>query len=477
MKKVISILLCLFVTICLVSCTLSQGGDSSTPANADTESNTSVSSEYESGESGTQSSVSSEKTSSAAGSDSQSSSNLNSSDAAISGSMQSSSNPNSSVIVPTFSGESSTGSTQQPTSSETTSSNSASKPETTPISPQNYYCYNRLNETQRQAYNSVLVAADAMPSGFIELGDASKVSQSDAYLIAIALKNDHPEIFWLPYAWYIGETHNGKMAILFANETSEDVSGGIESFTATYVVERAKKQSMQNELSMAVERIKSKITATEPYEIELQLHDILCEEVKYDHSFEPSTLSYTAYGALVKGTAVCEGYSRAFQMLLYEFGINSTLVTGYAGQEHMWNVVEIGGRWHHVDVTWNDQESELRHTYFNLSDSSIGRDHIINDDFATLSEDEVLHGIPFNYSLPICNSVAENFFEKTGFTLPRDMDELVSKIASGNLKTAEIIGFSQQVEESLETKLIQKGFTAGLRFIYDGDWAKIIVAK
>lgn len=321
----------------------------------------------------------------------------------------------------------------------------------------------------------MLDAVDTMPAGYIELGPAEILSERDVYLAAITLKNDHPELFWLPYAWYIGETQNAQLAILFVNETDNNASGDIENFTATYIVSRTDKQRMQDELKKAVNEIKAKITATDPYGIELQLHDILCERITYSKVATP--LSYTAYGALVRGDAVCEGYTRAMQLLLYEFGINSTPVTGDTGQPHMWNLVELDGKWYHLDVTWNDQSDGYRHMYFNLTDQGISKDHTINADFSDIPTNVVLAGEPFNNKLPVCNAVDYYYFSKTGYVYDKNDRALAERIISSSERVLEFVGFNSSAAESISTILKSSGFPNMVHFETEGDWAKITIER
>lgn len=60
----------------------------------------------------------------------------------------------------------------------------------------------------------------------------------------------------------------------------------------------------------------------------------------------------TAYGALVKGEANCQGYSDAFYLLGNMMGWN---VGKMGGGGHQWNTIEFGdGKVYCVDVTWGD---------------------------------------------------------------------------------------------------------------------------
>jgi len=59
----------------------------------------------------------------------------------------------------------------------------------------------------------------------------------------------------------------------------------------------------------------------------------------------------TAYGCLVRHKAVCEGYAEAFRLIMDRLKIPNKLASS---KDHTWNKVKLGGKWYHVDVTWND---------------------------------------------------------------------------------------------------------------------------
>jgi len=96
-------------------------------------------------------------------------------------------------------------------------------------------------------------------------------------------------------------------------------------------------------------------------------NDAVCDAVTYDfcddadgNATEASKYIRTAYGALVNGKAVCEGYARLYKAVLNKLGVACELVSGYyidgeAFEPHMWNYVQDEeGRWYAVDVTMND---------------------------------------------------------------------------------------------------------------------------
>lgn len=127
------------------------------------------------------------------------------------------------------------------------------------------------------------------------------------------------------------------------------------------------------------------------------LHDWLTDHACYDLSFK----YYGPEGVLLHGTGVCQSYSEAYKLLLEEAGIHSHVLTGHVRnidgtvESHAWNLVEIDGKWKHVDVTWDDpiDESEPQsipvsglenHMYFMVGSSVILTDHVPDEASAAL---------------------------------------------------------------------------------------------
>ena len=127
----------------------------------------------------------------------------------------------------------------------------------------------------------------------------------------------------------------------------------------------------------------------------LLLHDRLAVRVAYDYdNYLSNTIpqdSYTAYGALVLRTAVCQGYSAAYLYLLREAGIDSEICSSQT-INHAWNIVYLGGVPYHVDVTWDDPTEDLTgqvlHDHFLLStDTMLVRHRMTQADHTTAPVD------------------------------------------------------------------------------------------
>lgn len=94
------------------------------------------------------------------------------------------------------------------------------------------------------------------------------------------------------------------------------------------------------------------------------VHDYIIDHTSYrlENACKAENVGFirTSYGSLVKGEAVCEGYSRALKAVLDRLGIPCVLVYGVYmhGEDipelHMWCEVEIDGAWYAVDATMDD---------------------------------------------------------------------------------------------------------------------------
>ena len=79
---------------------------------------------------------------------------------------------------------------------------------------------------------------------------------------------------------------------------------------------------------------------------------VLSNRVTYDK--RPDNC-FTAYGALIGGRAVCEGYAAAYWLLCREADLWCAYRNGQPeGQGHGWNMVKLDSGIYNVDVTWCD---------------------------------------------------------------------------------------------------------------------------
>lgn len=97
--------------------------------------------------------------------------------------------------------------------------------------------------------------------------------------------------------------------------------------------------------------------ATPDYEKVQTIYDYICNSVTYDYDTLEDTsyvLKYTAYAALINGTAVCQGYAVLLYRMLMECGISCRVISGIGnGGPHAWNIIELDDRYYNADATWD----------------------------------------------------------------------------------------------------------------------------
>lgn len=114
-------------------------------------------------------------------------------------------------------------------------------------------------------------------------------------------------------------------------------------------------------------------------------HNALILNVGYSDTDDP--FESTAAGALVEGKALCGGFALAFKYLMDRLEVPCIVMRGTAASTaerndvelHAWNVVQLDGRWTHVDVTYDLAATvDKRHphlAYLGTSDEEIARTH------------------------------------------------------------------------------------------------------
>ncbi len=285
-----------------------------------------------------------------------------------------------------------------------------------PLSPDDYYGYNLLKKEAdgallTQLYKHFVESVERMDATIKLDSISTSLSLPTVKKVWNYYQLDYPQHFWVD---------NG-----FDYSTLSEHVTEIQPIYSMTVAERDKAKV---EFDAVVKSLLSKISGSwGEYKRELAVHDALCDRVTYR---DDGKTSHNAYGALVNKVAVCEGYAEAFQYLMYQVGTQCLGVFGTAGKlPHKWNIVYIDGVYYDVDVTWDDPivngGAELvAHTYFNLSDAILFRDHNENDER--------------NYPLPPCNSMDENYYVMQGVWMHDFSEEAIAKAIQSHGETVEI---------------------------------------
>ena len=212
------------------------------------------------------------------------------------------------------------------------------------------------------------------------------ITSKEADMVYYLVKEDYPEFFWwgngAPTYYVYKESNNiAEIELVGTDPDSEGKITNVYTFATRGEIEAAKAK-----FDATVNEIVAQTAQMNKYESELFFHDWIALNNYYDDTFSKPH-NHDAYGAIVDGVAVCEGYTRAMQVLLNKRDIKNYTVSGTsrnsAGEEvgHTWNVVELDdGKWYQVDATWDDQgdkESDIFYAYFNITTDQMKNDHTI----------------------------------------------------------------------------------------------------
>lgn len=206
-------------------------------------------------------------------------------------------------------------------------------------------------------------AAKALKDG--DYGE-SYYSNTSYYDIFVKMLQQHPEYNYNTVVWRnTGGAYGYQVGRSLTKEQQED-----KRQAADKAAQDAVKDCIKSGMSA-----KQKAKAIHDYLILNCTYDKKAAEIlgnKYDDAF-------TAYGALVEGSAVCQGYAAAFNLMAKKCGLQSMAVCGRAGGiAHAWTYAKLGSKYSYIDCTWDDPDDgdEIRYDYFDASEKKMREQHV-----------------------------------------------------------------------------------------------------
>ncbi len=148
----------------------------------------------------------------------------------------------------------------------------------------------------------------------------------------------------------------------------------VATLQVEYSIDTSEIPARKEEFSAGVMRILSGVQDSwSDAEKVLYLHDYLAEYCSYDLTYQ----NMDAYTAIVNGSTICQGYALAMCVLCRELDIPCYTITSDE-LNHMWNIVQIDGKWYHLDVTYDDSAPDMLghavHDYVLQSDAAMYTD-------------------------------------------------------------------------------------------------------
>jgi hypothetical protein len=240
------------------------------------------------------------------------------------------------------------------------------------------YYYEQLSENAKIIYKGLYQAIQRLQ----EVANIpGKIRKEEVPSILYALRYDNPELYyfnWIEY--YILNADSVTFKLIY-----------------TYPVKTipGRNKYIQQLINNSIEIYKKKRISDE-FNTSLWIHNHIAHLVTYDEeSYEGKSEkrrhadAHSIAGVFCRKTAVCEGIALAYKLLCDKLGIYCIVAVGKASSSpsdtlennngHAWNIIRIGDKYAHVDVTWNMCMSrgckKTRYDYFGVSDRIIKSNH------------------------------------------------------------------------------------------------------
>lgn len=246
---------------------------------------------------------------------------------------------------------------------------------------------------------------------------AVKEARSYTYAAANAFDADHPEVFWLTgvnstlcriwCGWDGSCTQNGNSytysitpnagwELRYSVRRSDGFDAREDNYRDANAI-AADITERDADVATIIDDVTENGTITSDYMILSRLNRWLTVNNDYNtcvaegESAEAPKSAWECTSALDGRSGeegpVCEGYARAFKVVCDKLGISCVLTQGLAkedpedeGTGHMWNYVQVDGKWYGEDATWNDPiGSEGTDTSGNENYFLVGANTVINE--------------------------------------------------------------------------------------------------
>ena len=278
------------------------------------------------------------------------------------------------------------------------------------VSDDSAFAYSELSDSAKNCYMEIY----AILTDLLEKEELTSRDPDEIDLAFRAVMVDHPEIFYVK-GYSIGKYMSGNVLKKIV-------------FSGTYTMSAEEADEGRREVEDYVDKVVSAYNGDgSDYDKIKYVYDYLIKNNEY---VPESENNQNILSVVENGQTVCQGYTKAMQLILRRMGIFCTLVNGTACGSggvpnaedladvknaewggHVWNIVRCNGMYYNIDVTWGDAAITLLNTENNSMDNiAVNYEFFLVDD-ATLDETHKPEPV---VAMPCCNSMEDNYYIREG---------------------------------------------------------------
>jgi len=241
------------------------------------------------------------------------------------------------------------------------------------------YEYDSLNAADKSMYDEMLTKAKSFAPFSYTAKEQGYDEMDRSLRIYGALAKDHPEI---ENYFYMKEVLDGDMTTAIKAQYMMPWDADMKEADIDEL--RYETALFDAVCERIVEKMPEGLSTYDKYRY---LAAVISFVTSYDHDGAYCWQDATAYGSIVSGHSICQGYSRGFMVLCRKANLWCECVEGeFEGTAHGWNLVKLDTGTYHVDITWADEkglpDSTEWERYFMLTQDEILADHEIYEDLA-----------------------------------------------------------------------------------------------
>ncbi len=320
---------------------------------------------------------------------------------------------------------------------------------------ENNYMFNQLPERQKDLYRTIR-SGILNGSERIELEGSFTSEDIDVVMQILddqdfEILNFQPEQGWM---------------------NSMNMLDEVISLQLDYSYSVEEEYAMLDEMNRKADEIIAQCEGLGDYEKVVFFNDYLVDNVVYDLE---APNAHNAYGALVEGMAVCDGYALAMNCLLNRSGIETITMQGFSADSERQREVEFfdrslleyDDRWYYLDTTYNDPSmSDLSH------ETQTGKHHYLNLTFDEMEKSHLFAPVQSIRDLyPMENNETYSYYRMQGLTgsTMEECRNIFLAQSAAHMQRVELRAADDEVFEEIRDNITTIGSNwAGL--ISDIDW-------